>query len=178
MAVKWKDVFKDREKLLAFLKKNKLILLIGLVGLVLLLIPVGSGGNDTPVIAETETETFSVGAFEKKLEDILSDVKGAGSVRVMLSLKNGTESVYATNDSTSLKTHGSETSQSSDRTVVMQSQGGVSAPVEEKRIYPRFSGAVVVCDGAGKSSVELMIIRAVASVTGLTTDKISVLPRK
>lgn len=177
--MKWKDAFKDKEKILDFLKKNKLILLIGLVGLILLLIPIGGGdGNDTPVIAETETETFSVEAFERKLEDILSDVKGAGSVRVMLSLKNGTETVYATNDSTSLKTDGSETSQSTDRTVVMQSQGGVNAPVEEKRIYPRFSGAVVVCDGAGKASVELMIINAVASVTGLTTDKISVLPRK
>ena len=32
--------------------------------------------------------------------------------------------------------------------------------------------------GAGKSSVELMIIRAVAAVTGLPTDKISVLPGK
>ena len=58
----------------------------------------------------------------------------------------------------------------------MQSQG--STPVEEKRIYPAFSGAIVVSDGAGKSSVELMIIRAVAAVTGLPTDKISVLPGK
>lgn len=173
-----KDILKDRERLLSFFKKNKLILLVGLIGIILLLIPVGSGDNDTPVIAETETETFSVEAFERKLEDILSDVKGAGDVRVMLSLKNGTETVYATNDNSSLKSDGTETSQSSDRTVVMQSQGGASTPVEEKRIYPQFSGAVVVCDGAGKASVELMIISAVASVTGLTTDKISVLPRK
>lgn len=170
-----KNLFTDREKVLAFLKKNRWILLIGVLGVILLLIPVGRRQLE-PVIAERKEEVFSVEAFEEKLADILSDIQGAGRVRVMLALKNGTETVYATNDSSTLRTGGSETAQSIDKTIVMQSQG--STPVEEKRIYPAFSGAIVVSDGAGKSSVELMIIRAVAAVTGLPTDKISVLPGK
>ena len=36
-----KNLFTDREKVLAFLKKNRWILLIGVLGVILLLIPVG-----------------------------------------------------------------------------------------------------------------------------------------
>lgn len=170
-----KTLLRDREKGKEFLRKNRWILLIGIVGIVLLLLPTGSQ-EKPPVIEAEEDEVFSLEAFEAQLEAILSDIRGAGHVRVMLSLKNGTETVYATNDNISLRTDGEETVQSSDRTVVTRTQTGEA--VEEKQIYPCFSGAIVVSSGANKSSVELMLIRAVAAITGLTTDRISVLPGK
>ena len=46
------------------------------------------------------------------------------------------------------------------------------------RIYPKFSGAIVVCDGADKASVKLMVLSAVSAATGLSSEKISVLPGK
>jgi stage III sporulation protein AG len=47
-----------------------------------------------------------------------------------------------------------------------------------KRLYPSFGGAVIVCEGAGNSLVELEITKAVSALTGLSTDKIAVLPMK
>lgn len=170
-----KTLLRDREKGMEFLRKNRWILLIGIVGIILLLLPTGSQ-KQAPVIEASEDEIFSLEAFEAQLEAILSDIRGAGHVRVMLSLKNGTETVYATNDNMNLRTDGEETVQSSDRTVVTRAQTGEG--LEEKQIYPCFSGAIVVSSGANKSSVELMLIRAVAAITGLTTDRISVLPGK
>jgi stage III sporulation protein AG len=43
-----------------------------------------------------------------------------------------------------------------------------------KTIYPVYQGALVVCEGADSATVRLEIIRAVAGLTGLSTDKIVV----
>ena len=44
--------------------------------------------------------------------------------------------------------------------------------------YPLYQGAVVVCQGAGKASVRLAVTEAIAALTGLTSDKISVVKWK
>ena len=41
-----------------------------------------------------------------------------------------------------------------------------------------FTGAVVVCDGAGRAAVRLRVVQAVAAFTGLGSDKIIVEIRK
>ena len=43
---------------------------------------------------------------------------------------------------------------------------------------PTYLGAVIVCQGADSASVRLAIVEAVGSVTGLSTDKITVLKMK
>ena len=40
--------------------------------------------------------------------------------------------------------------------------------------YPVYQGAVVVCQGAGSSAVRLAVTEAVAALTGLSTEKITV----
>ena len=41
-----------------------------------------------------------------------------------------------------------------------------------------YMGAIVVCQGGDRPSVKLAIVKAVSDVTGLTSDKISVLKMK
>jgi membrane peptidoglycan carboxypeptidase len=57
--------------------------------------------------------------------------------------------------------------------------------VEDHRYYehngvdwPRFTGALIVCEGAGNASVRLALTQAVASLTGLTADRITVVKGK
>ena len=40
--------------------------------------------------------------------------------------------------------------------------------------YPQFRGALVVCQGGGDPAVRLAVIEAVSALTGLGSDKISV----
>ena len=47
-----------------------------------------------------------------------------------------------------------------------------------KTKYPVYKGAVVVCEGADHASVKLNIVQAVSSLTGLGSDKITVLKMK
>ena len=43
---------------------------------------------------------------------------------------------------------------------------------------PKYLGALIVCQGADDPSVRLAVSQAVASVTGISTDRISVLKMK
>ena len=50
--------------------------------------------------------------------------------------------------------------------------------VVTRRMYPVYQGAVVVCQGAGDSRVRLTVVDAVSVLTGLSSDKISVVKWK
>ena len=45
-------------------------------------------------------------------------------------------------------------------------------------IPPKYLGAVIVCQGGDRASVQLSVVEAVSAVTGLTTDRITVLKMK
>ena len=51
---------------------------------------------------------------------------------------------------------------------------GKQEVVVTQRMYPVYQGAVVVCQGAGNSQERLTVIDAVSVLTGLSSDKISV----
>ena len=164
----------EYEKLLAFCKKNKWLLLVGACGLLLLLCSGTNGGETPAVIAETAEEVFSTEALESRLEAILAEIDGAGRVHVLLTLESGTETVYATDITEHIRDGTAEREES----LVLRAQNGGTAAVERKLVYPKFTGAVVVCDGADQASVKWMVLSAVSAATGLSSDKISVLPRR
>jgi len=157
---------KKSDKITGFLKKYKLILLIALVGVVLMLIPIGSdSGEETGTVVKIES-AFSLEEYESELESILSSVQGVGKVKVMLTLKTGEETVYAIDESASYNK------------IVLKGSGQTSEPVVVKIISPVFEGAVIVCEGGANSLVAFRVTEAVEALTGLKSDKISVVPMK
>ena len=160
-----RELFVGREKLLAFCQKNKWILLTVTLGLLLLCLPVGGKTESPPVIAETKEEVFSLEAFEQRLGAILSEMDGAGRVHVLLTLGSCTETVYATDQIEHSRVRKDENERELEESIVFNAQSGSTAAVERVRIYPKFTGAVVVCDGADKASVKLMVLSAVSAAT-------------
>ena len=61
---------------------------------------------------------------------------------------------------------------------VLVSENGDDVPIVVKTKYPTYKGAVVVCEGADHPSVKLNIVQAVSSLTGLGSDKITVVKMK
>lgn len=144
------------------LKKNKFLLLLLALGVILLLIPIGGHekekGKEKTVEAE---ESFSLKIEEARLAEQLEKIKGAGRVSVLLSVR---------------KSSSRELAQSGEDTLVVSSGSGNGEEVVELYyLNPEYCGAVIVCDGASSSSVRLGIIRAAASFTGLGTDCIQVI---
>lgn len=147
-----------------------MFLLIG-VGVLLLLVPTShSKENSSAVVLNTE-EDFSVEALEEKLEHILAQIEGAGQVNVMLTAESGMKRIFA-QDGRLEQENGSI--QRESETVVISSGTGTQETVLVQQIYPRFQGALVVAEGGGDPSVRLNLTEAVAALTGLGADKISV----
>ena len=154
------------------LKKYKFVVLILLVGLVLMLLPSGDSGDTRE--RESSGTTYSLEETERRLEELLKNVQGVGQVNVMLTLKSGSTLELAEDSSTSLRD--SETKR--ERDVVTVSRGGGEEVVVTQERYPIYQGAVVVCEGGGNSAVRLSVIEAVSVLTGLGSDKITVVQWK
>lgn len=165
-----------KEKLISYVKKYKYVALVVLAGVVLMLLPSGKGAqqtvSDQPV---NVSEVYSLAETEKRLEQLLGRIRGVGQVQVMLTLKSGSSLQLAENRSTSLR----DTENRQDRDVVTLNRGsGYEDVVVTEQTYPVYQGAVVVCQGAGDSSVNLAVIQAVSVLTGLGSDKITVVQWK
>lgn len=161
------------KKLLGKLGQYKYMLLIILAGILLLLLPTSGAekqesGKKDDIVAE---EDFSVEALEEKLADTLSEIDGAGQVRVMLTVESGMKRILA-QDGSMEQEEGAI--QRETQTVVISSGSGTQETVLVQQVYPTFQGALVVASGGGDPAVRLKLTEAVAALTGLGADKISI----
>lgn len=156
--------------------RYKYVLLMVLVGAVFLLWPTTeetkkeSGGESARTAEESE---FSLRETEERLSETLSKVQGAGDVTVMLTVRGGVRQILAEDEVSQL---GEDGSSKVERSVVTLSGGSGAGEktVVLQRLEPEFQGAVVVCEGGDNARVKLKLIEAVAALTGLGTDKITI----
>ena len=159
--MKTRDLGKELNKLL----KNKYMLCVLLAGAVLLLLPGGEKGEGKAETVKTDIEvpSFSLAEQEKKLEQLIALIDGAGDTAVMLSIKSGVSRELAEDEGSQL---------------VLSVGNGVQSTVPLRYGYPEYQGAVVVCDGADNARVKLAVNQAVAAVTGLGSDRITIVKMK
>ena len=136
-----------KEKILSFTGKNKYLLLIMSVGLLFILWPDRNDG----AAKSGQAQPPGYPAFDlAEAENEIAEAlrQVSGAGRVEVVL--------------TLK---------SDITLVIEQREVV------KRIYPEFRGALIVCEGAGIPAVKLAVIESVSVLTGLGSDKISVVKK-
>lgn len=149
-----------------YAKKYRYVLLVLVVGLIFMLIP--SKKEDEEQVQPAETvQTHLQPSLDELLADILSKIEGAGRVQVLLTKAKGEETVYQTD------TNGTQIS-----TVIISSQERAEEGLIMQVNPPVYLGAIVVCQGADSPSVRLAVVEAVSDVTGLGSDRISVLKMK
>ena len=165
------------KKILAGLKKYKYAVLVLLLGIALMLLPFGKKEEttETEVQVETLSDEAYAQALEQRLEDMLCQVSGAGQVRVMLTLQTGSRTEYQTDTQIS----DSETQSQEERKTVILSEGSAYDKAAVSAVqYPRFQGALILCQGADQSTVRLSLVNAVAALTGLSSGQITVIKMK
>ena len=158
----------DFKQIRSAAEKNKAVFLVLLLGVAIILWPSGGGQREAVVPADPAEHhlTFSLEEKEARLAEILSQIEGAGEVAVMLSLRTSLEQEVAV-----------EEDQAGRRATVTISTGaGTQSEVTLRYRYPEFQGALVVSQGADNASVRLQLTQAVAALTGLGTDRITVMP--
>lgn len=159
-----------RGRLTELFKKYRYAVMIVLLGVVLMCLPSGKKDTQVPTATSTSEETVQSG-LEESLAAILSQIKGAGKVEVLLTEAKGAETLYQSDGDTGTDTDRQDTVIISDAD---RAQSGLVRQVNP----PSYQGAIVVCQGADSASVRLAIVEAVSSVTGLGADHITVLKMK
>lgn len=139
-------------------RKYRFVLAVLAVGIALMLLPSAPAAQEeAPAPTETQTQDM-----ETRLKRILGRIDGAGEVDVMLTEAAGEQIIY--------QTDGEE----ADTVLVTDSERNEQGLVRTRQ-PPAYRGAIVLCRGADSAAVRLAIVDAVSKVTGLGSDKITVL---
>ena len=162
------------KKITELLKKYRYIFLVMVIGLVLMLLPIGNHSPDAEN-SDSVTVIHAQKDIGKELEAILSQIYGAGNVRVMLTVAQGEHTVYQYDEDISV----SDNSNTSRRETITITDADRNQTGLIRQINPPvYQGAIIICQGADSPSVRLAILDAVSKATGLGADKISIVKMK
>ncbi|MCL2753404.1 MAG: hypothetical protein FWE44_04560 [Defluviitaleaceae bacterium] len=177
-------------------KKAQSLLIMLLLGVLLLLasnyFANRDEGNDTVAdipyierhnIALTNASSLTAEGLAQQMEEILSQIAGAGEVRVMLTF-GSSSSIYAQNIQTSLSatveedgeggTRNIDTEASTHTYVMMRQPDGSERPLRIQEILPQVEGVIVVAAGAGDIAVRDALVRATHTLLGIGSHRVQV----
>lgn len=117
---------------------------------------------------ETVTET----ELERRLEEILQRIDGAGKVRVMITF-DGSPTLVTAEESSRSTSQGGSTESVKPSTVT---GSGSQSPIVLRQITPGIRGVVVVAEGARDIRVKTELQSAVMTVLGADASVIGVYP--
>lgn len=166
--MKWKQKIR---KLLTKAGTYKYAAMVLLLGVTLMLMPQKEKQQIEPPAEQIKEET----SLEERLETVLSQMDGVGKAKVLLTLATGTSYQYQTDVRTYTKQEDTEVQK---ETVLASDGAGKQSPIAVRTTYPTYQGALVLCQGADSATVRLDVIDAVSDLTGLGSDKISVIKMK
>ena len=155
-----------KQRINALFGKYKYPILVALVGLGLMLLPSEQEPTE-PVEPPRAVER----SLEEKLEALLGRIEGAGQVSVLLTEKEGSQTLYQTDSQTDADESGSRRT---DDTVLVEDENRTESGLVRQTLGPVYRGAVILCQGADDPTVKLAVVEAVRCVTGLGADQISV----
>lgn len=177
-------------KLLEKLKKVKHIEIIAVAVLAVLIMLVwfidwGNTSNKTnnQVVSSSNSVTDYAKELEKRLEDALSDIDGAGKITVMITLDGAKEVILASStdekkSSTTTTSSGgtindTETLTSNSEPIII-TENGTSSPIILKEIMPPIKGVVVIAEGAGNIRVKLDLLKAVQALLSVSSNQVEI----
>lgn len=158
-------------------KKNKIILLIGALALVFLLLS-EIGGEAEEVSVTRDSASYSAEytkKIERQLEDILSEINGAGRVQVMVTLDTCYENVYAKGYSAKTEENDVETQNETEEEYIIIKKGSNNEECLVVKVYePQIKGVAVVAEGADNIKVKKAITETVCALFDISSAKVSV----
>lgn len=160
-----------REKGKQIFGKYKYVLLVLLLGILLMSIPPKQETTPEPML-ETVPEA---GSIAEELEQILSQIDGVGKVKVLLTESKGSQTVYMQDEDSTV---GEDNRTIRLETVVISGTDRGEFALVQRTDPPVYLGAIIVCQGGDIPEVRLYVAQAVANVTGIGTDRVTVLKMK
>ena len=154
------------------IEKYKYVVLILIIGVVLMVLPESGSTNKT---STSDSLQQAATPLDEQIAALLSKVDGAGKVEVMLSIETGEEILYQFDEDINT---GEQTNISKKETVVITDSQRNECGLIKQTNPPDYLGAIIVCQGADSPRVQLALCDAVSKITGLSSDRISILKMK
>lgn len=162
-------------------KKNIKAIIAAAVGALILLIyfiPSNTAQGKT-VQSRSEIET---GDDAQRLAEVLSGIKGAGKVEVMITYESDGELVpaYQREENENRSTNGTQESyslSSSNKIVTVYEQGTTTALILMKK-KPQVKGVIVIAQGASDLTVRMSLSQAVRTVLQVSADRVDIFEMK
>ncbi|MCI8554466.1 MAG: stage III sporulation protein AG [Clostridiales bacterium] len=164
---------------------QKLILAAGLAGMALILLsqfwPKRETAPQETARAAVSTEEY-VAKTEERLRSLVGGIEGAGRCQVMVTLENGVEYVYASenrinsNREEDSGTNSSKLSQKDDseQSIILVDTGSGKEGLLVTEIQPTVRGVVVVCDGGDAEEVRRRVTEAVTTALNISSLRVCV----
>lgn len=186
---KYKTLFNKFKNFGSGDKKIKLITLIGLIGITLIFISSFDFNNSSKQkedINENKiiTEEQYVLQMEKKVLDLVQNIQGVGTAKVMVTLENGVENVYVnetkkesdkTQDNTSNeKNKVSQSDNVEQKVIIVDGGNGKKEALIKTQLQPKVQGVVVVCQGGSELNVKQNVTEAVKTALNITSNRVFV----
>jgi len=175
LVVKLKELFAGK-------RGTKIIVIAGIVGVALILLSEFMPKAAKQTVKQATTEEYAA-ALESRLTGLIMNIGGAGKTQVMVTLENGYEYVYAseervntdkTEDTNDTGNRLQQRDDTENRLVVIGGSGGEEALIRTE-ILPTVKGVVVVCEGGDQAIVQQRITDAVTTALGVTAKRVCVI---
>ena len=121
--------------------------------------------------------------MEKNLENIISNIKGAGNAKVLVTLENSTETIYATEERKNKEASEDKSSgeitrkkQSDDcekKFITIKDSSGTEHALAVTEIEPK-KGVVVICPGGDDAIVKKRIVEATTTALNIASTRVCV----
>lgn len=158
-------------------RRNVALVVIAVVIMLLLLLS-ELFTSDTEAVSKEDTEAYAsqyIEKTEKELETLLEGINGAGKVRVMLTLENCYENVYAKGyNEKSEDKNDSLKSESEEEYIIIKNGSNTEACLVVKVYEPTVKGVAVIAEGAGNTQVKNAITQTVCALFDISTARVSV----
>lgn len=150
-----------------FFRKNKWLILICVLSLILLLFLFSEKRTDTVDDPSTDFR-FCSETLRKDLEQTLSEMSGVGKCSVFITYADGGETVYALDEDSS--TSDGKTDSKSKYVLVSSRSSGLVLKV----CCPSVLGVAVICQGGDSTRVKNDVTEVLSRTLGIPADRISV----
>lgn len=184
------EINKIKSKFSDIITKNnyrKLIVISGVLGIFLIFISnLFKSGGEVPTKtteAKANSEQY-IDRLEQNLENIVSSIKGAGNAKVLVTLENGTETVYATEEKKNKEasedkangetTRKKESDDCEKKYITIKDSEGTEHALAVTEIQPRIKGVIIVCPGGDDPLVQQRVITAVTTALSIPSNRVCV----
>ena len=170
-------------------KGKNIIIIAGLLGIALIFL--SSFIKPTTQDQKEQEEKITITAeeyahqLEQNLTEVISSIQGAGPSKVMVTLENGVQTQYATEeknnsevsqekDSNGETTRSQQSGDSEITYITVRDANGAERALEITEIQPTVKGVVVVCSGGEDPVVQQRVIDAVTTALNISSKRVCV----